>query len=233
MTRRLWARLIRCAFWVLYNPLARIYDWVSWAVSLGHWREWQRAALPELRGRQVLELAFGTGDLLLDLHKAGYHPTGIDLSPAMGRFAQRKLAKVGLALPLVRGRAQQLPFAAASFDSVLCTFPAEFIASAETLHQIARVLCPEGRAVIVAMGKLVSNDPWARLLEWLYWITGQRGPLPDLRPTLEPLGLKHRAMWVRVGSSEALLIVIEKKVDVSRALEYTGTYPDVTLYTTR
>ena len=220
--RRLWARLIRHAFWVLYNPLARIYDWVSWTVSLGHWRRWGRAALPELRGKHVLELAFGTGDLLLDLHTAGYHPTGIDLSPAMARIAQRKLAKVGLAPPLVRGRAQQLPFAGASFDSVLCTFPAEFIVSAESLHQIARVLCPGGRAVIVAMGKLLSDDPWARLLEWLYRITGQRGPLPDLRPTLEPLGLKQRAMWVPVGSSEALLVVIEKRVDVSRALEYTG-----------
>jgi hypothetical protein len=72
------------------------------------------------------------------------------------------------------------------------------------------------------VGKLASDEPWARFLEWLYRITGQRGPLPDLRPTLEPLGLQHRAMWVPAGRSEALLIVIEKRIDVSRALEYTG-----------
>jgi ubiquinone/menaquinone biosynthesis C-methylase UbiE len=198
---------------VLYNPLAWTYDWVSRVVSLGHWRDWQRQALRALRAQsawRVLELAYGTGDMLLELHAARYCPVGVDLSPAMARIARRKLRRHGVNVPLVRGRAQQLPFADASFDAVLSTFPAEFIVAYETLSQIARVLRPGGRAVIVAMGRLTSRTLWARFLEWLYAITGQRGPLPDLRPQLEAAGLRHWATWVPATDSAVLLVILEK-----------------------
>ncbi|MER3543218.1 MAG: hypothetical protein C4311_01115 [Chloroflexota bacterium] len=64
--------LLRSAFRLLYNELAWTYDWVSQAVSLGQWRSWQRASLARLRGPRVLEVAHGTGDLLLDLAEAGF-----------------------------------------------------------------------------------------------------------------------------------------------------------------
>jgi ubiquinone/menaquinone biosynthesis C-methylase UbiE len=161
----------------------------------------------------ILELAFGTGNMLLDLHWAHYHPVGIDLSSAMIRIARRKLRRHSVAVPLVRGRAQWLPFADASFDSILCTFPAEFIVVPDTLSQIARVLRPGGRAVIVAMARLLVDAPWVRFLEWLYRITGQRGPLPDLRSQLRTLGLEYRTMWKSTESSAVLLVVAEKRVD--------------------
>ena len=211
--RAAWVWLIRFAFWVLYNPLAWAYDGVSQAVSLGHWRDWQRMALPELRGAQVLELAFGTGNVLLDLHKARYRPVGLDLSSAMTRITRRKLCGHGIAIPLVRGRAQRLPFAPSSFDSVLCTFPTEFIVAPDTLSEIARVLRPAGRAVIVVMTRLLENSLWCRVLEWLYQITGQRGPVPDLEPQLAALGLDYQAMWKAVDGSAVLLAVIERQVD--------------------
>ena len=93
-----WWRLVRFGFRLLYNELAWTYDWVSWAVSLGRWRSWQRVALPLLdapRDGSVLELAHGTGNLLLDMLEAGLLPTGYDLSPNMGRNAQRKLRRAG------------------------------------------------------------------------------------------------------------------------------------------
>ena len=39
----------------------------------------------------MLEIAHGTGNLLLDLISLGFKPVGLDLSPAMGRIASRKL----------------------------------------------------------------------------------------------------------------------------------------------
>lgn len=217
-----WRHLVRLSFWLLYNPLAWAYDWVSQVVSLGHWREWQREALAELCGSRVLELAFGTGDLLLEAHGAGYQPTGIDLSPAMIRIAQRKLRVHQVSLPLVRARTQQLPFAQASFDSVLCTFPASFLAAHETLSEIARVLGPGGRAVIAPMARLKPETAWARLLEGLYRITGQRGPLPGLQAPFAALGLRYQACWRPVEGSWVLLIILEKEVDGQDALGYTG-----------
>ena len=209
----LWVSLVRFAFWVLYNPLAWMYDWVSRAVSLGRWREWQRAGLAELRGRRVLELAFGTGDMLLDLNAAQHDPVGLDLSPDMIRIARHKLRREGVFVPLVRGRCQQLPFAALSFDSVLSTFPADFVTAPETLSEIARVMRPGGRAVVVVMAQFLPSSLWEGFLEWLYRITGQRGPLPDLSPQLAALGLHYRTVWRSTDGASVLLAVLEKGVD--------------------
>jgi ubiquinone/menaquinone biosynthesis C-methylase UbiE len=208
-----WMRLIRFLFWVLYNPLAWAYDWVSKTVSLGHWQAWQRAALPELRGDRVLELAFGTGDTLLDLHASGLRAVGLDLSPHMARIARQKLSHRGVRVPLVRGRAQQLPFADAAFDSVLAVFPAEFIFSPYTLSEVSRILRSGGRAVVVVLAQFQPEGLWRRFLEWLYQITGQRGPLPDMGPALEAVGLEYRMVARAVGRDTVLLAVLEKAVD--------------------
>jgi ubiquinone/menaquinone biosynthesis C-methylase UbiE len=209
MFRRAWLRLMRFGFWVLYNPLAWAYDAISKAVSKGYWHAWQRTALPELRGTRVLEIAHGTGDMLLDMAQAGYRPVGLDLSPAMGHIAKAKMRAQGASVPLVRGRAQQLPFACHAFDSLLCTFPASFVAAPETLRESARVLRPGGRAVVVLGSRLLGGDPWSRLLEWLYRVTAQRGPIPDLSSQLEAHGLNCRTTWVEVGDTVVLLALLE------------------------
>ena len=98
--------LLRWGFHLLYNQFAWTYDAVAWAVSLGQWREWGRAALPYLRGPRVLDLAHGPGNLLPELAAAGYRPVGYDLSPFMGRITRRKMLRRGLSIPLVRGMAQ-------------------------------------------------------------------------------------------------------------------------------
>ncbi len=202
--------IIRFAFWILYNPLAWAYDLVSWVVSMGHWRDWQRTVLDELRGKRVLDLACGTGNLLIDLSAAGRHPVGLDISPHMVRVTRRKLRSSGIDIPLLRGRGQQLPFANAAFDSVVCTFPTDFIVTPAALGELARVLRPGGQAIIVAMAQLPTNNLWGSLLEFLYRITGQRSPLPDLTALTQGLRLSWHTKWKEVGETRVLLIVIER-----------------------
>lgn len=169
-----WWRLVRFGFRLLYNEMAWSYDVVSWLASLGEWRAWQRAALPFIRGKRVLEVAHGPGHMLLALARAGFEVAGLDLSAAMGRQAQRRLREAGLTVPLVRGEVQALPFAAATFDTVLSTFPTAFIVERDTLASVHQVLKPDGRLIIVPEGHLTGRDIPSRFINWLYVITGQR-----------------------------------------------------------
>src|SRR5579859_7143714 len=93
---RVYSRLLNLGFRLLYNEMAWTYDAVSWIVSAGEWRAWQRSALKHLNvapGALILELAHGTANLQRDLRAAGYDSIGLDLSEAMGRIARRKLRR--------------------------------------------------------------------------------------------------------------------------------------------
>jgi len=179
--QRIWWTLLRLGFRLLYREMAWSYDWVSWIVSLGNWRDWQRVAMHYASGPRVLDLAFGTGNLLLDWHTTAITPVGVDLSLQMARIAAQKLRARALPLTLTQGRAQALPFANATFDSVVSTFHAEFILERATVEEAIRVLCPGGLFVVVVNARLTRHDLPGRCLEWLYTITGQRPSLPPVK----------------------------------------------------
>ncbi len=168
---RLWYRFVRFAFFHFYNEFAWTYDLVSRVVSRGKWRDWQRAALPELRGDRVLEVAFGTGNLLWDLVTEGYHCAGVDLSPHMARVTARKFRRRGQEAPICRARVQELPFPDGAFDSAVATFPDYFILDPVAQEEMGRVLVPGGRLVVVEGGRLLREDLWSRLLNWAFRVT--------------------------------------------------------------
>lgn len=159
------------AFTCLYNQFAWAYDWVSGTFFRGHWRRWQQAAIPPLAGppgARVLELGFGTGDLQADLGRAGYTPYGIDRSPAMLRIAAAKARRGGRGpLRVARAASQALPFPAAAFAGVVSTFPSDYIFDPRTVAEIARVLQPGGRLVVVPAAALLPVDRTSGLLDRL------------------------------------------------------------------
>ena len=210
--RRFWWAFVRLFFRLLYNQFAWTYDWVAWGVSLGQWKAWGRTAIPHLDGERVLELAHGPGHLLVSLADRGLAPIGLDLSPYMGSLAQRRLAQAGLPVPLVRARAQALPFRNRCLNSVVAAFPTEFILAPTTLQEVARVLGTDGRLVIGAWARLSGRSIPARFIRWLYRITGQDEPLPGTgEMVLAKAGFAPRAVWEQVGRSEMLLVVAEKR----------------------
>jgi ubiquinone/menaquinone biosynthesis C-methylase UbiE len=163
---RVRARLRKVAFESLYGPFAWAYDWVSRTFFLGQWRLWQRASIPHLRGKRVLEIGMGTGNLQIDLARAGFEAWGIDLSHQMLRQAGLKARRLSLPpFRACRARAQSLPFPGASFDSLVSTFPSEYIAEDEALVELARVLKPGGRLVIVPGGWLQSKGTKGKAME--------------------------------------------------------------------
>ncbi len=161
-------RLCKIAFEALYGPFAWAYDWVSRTFFLGQWRLWQRAAIRFIEGTpsRVLEVGMGTGNLQIDLLRRGYDAYGIDLSPQMMREATRKARRLGIEpFKVCRANASALPFPSECFDSVVSTFPSEYISQADTLGEIARVLRPGGRLVIVPGGWLTSKNAKSKTLE--------------------------------------------------------------------
>ena len=212
--RRASRRVLRFGFRLLYHEFAFTYDAVAWVVSLGEWRRWQRTALNHLTappGATVLELAHGTGNMQLDLRAAAYRTAALDLSPQMGRIARRKLIRHNVPAPLVRGRAQALPFADGAFPAVISTFPTEFIVEPDTQREIYRVLAPGGRLIVVFNGALTRGGAARQALEAAYRATGQRSPWPEhAAPRIEAAGFRARVVVEELPRSVAVLLVADK-----------------------
>ncbi|CCH87041.1 Phosphatidylethanolamine N-methyltransferase [Modestobacter italicus] len=153
----------------LYEEQAPYYDRViavAERLLFAGGREW---ACRHAHG-DVLEVGVGTGRNLRCLPE-GIALSGIELSPAMLARAEERARRLGRTADLRVGDAQRLPFADATFDTVLatltlCSIPDDVTAVAE----MARVLRPGGRLVL--LDHVASPSPVVRgvqrLLEPLF-----------------------------------------------------------------
>jgi len=106
----------------------------------------------------VLEVAIGTG-LNLEQYPREIALTGIDQSPAMLEIARHRAERLGVAVDLRLGDALALPFADASFDTVVCTFSlCEIPDVAQAISEMHRVLRPGGRLLLADH---VASTAWS------------------------------------------------------------------------
>ena len=208
---RFWYRFVKLAFRQFYNEFAWSYDLVSRIVSRGQWREWQRASLPEMRGSRILEIAFGTGDLLLDMTEKGRQSVGIDLSPHMVALTAKKFRRRGRVAPICRARVQDMPFGDACFDSLVATFPDYFILDPLAQEEMARVLVPGGRLVVVEGGYILKGDVWSRFLNWAFRITVSPRTWKEVQKLFNhPLFDMQRREVVTGESSVGVLVAVKR-----------------------
>ena len=149
------AKLYLWATHRLYNEFAWAYDLVSWVISLGHWSRCRRMALDHATGGRVLEIGFGTGELLIEMAERHWRACGLEPSPAMHRVAAGKMRRRGVQVPRVRGYAQAMPFIDGSFDAIVATFPADYILSPASLQEVARLLRPPDRSTNARGGRFI------------------------------------------------------------------------------
>jgi ubiquinone/menaquinone biosynthesis C-methylase UbiE len=140
----------------------------------------ERAAMLErigdVRGRRVLEIGCGDGELAVLLASKGAVVSAIDVSESMIAAARERAASAGVDVDFAVATAQSIPFADEAFDEVVAVTILCFVRDASPVfREIARVLAPGGRLVI---GELGARSTWAmerRVRAWLGSRLWQRG----------------------------------------------------------
>ena len=141
-----------------FDTIARTYDRLNHLMTFGLDRCWRRRAVRRLQGN-VLDVACGTGDMVLELMKRGCAVTGVDISEEMISIAKNKARATYMIAD-----AEALPFPDASFDAVTCAFGVRnFVHLEQGLNEMLRVLKPGGRMVILELA-----TPDSKLLRPFY-----------------------------------------------------------------
>jgi ubiquinone/menaquinone biosynthesis C-methylase UbiE len=121
--------------------------------TAGERAAWDRILDLVVGGRgplDALDVGCGTGFLSLELAGRGHRVSGIDFAPQMLAEARRKAAVQGLAVRFEEGDAEQLPFAAASFDLVMTRHVLWTLPNPEAaIDEWIRVLRPGGRLAVM------------------------------------------------------------------------------------
>ncbi|HUB66177.1 MAG TPA: ubiquinone/menaquinone biosynthesis methyltransferase [Candidatus Methylacidiphilales bacterium] len=150
----------------MFGRVAPRYDLMNHAMGAGidiYWR-WKLArAVRAQRPARILDLATGSGDVLLALHKQRAFTelaAGADFCLPMLRLARSKKA-----VNLLASDGLRLPFPAAAFDAVTIAFGLRnFADRLAGLREMRRVLRPGGRAYI-----LEFSHPVAWLAPAYFW----------------------------------------------------------------
>jgi len=127
----------------MFDAIAPRYDLVNRIMTFRLDVRWRRRAVRELRlpsNSLVLDLASGTGDLCIDLRRAGHQPISIDLSHGM-------LAADRSGAPRVQADILRLPMPDDTADGITCGFalrnlvdlPAFFVELGRVVHRGGRI----------------------------------------------------------------------------------------------
>ena len=124
--------------------------------------------LGPVSGRMLLDVGCGDGAMASRLARQGALVAALDSEAAMIAAARRRRESEAAHYWLVTGRAENLPFADATFDRVIAVTVLCFVRDgAQAVREIARVLKPGGRLVIGELGRFSLWAAWRRVRGWL------------------------------------------------------------------
>ena len=161
--------------WVraMFGRVAPRYDLANHLLSANIDRYWRNHTVGrvsdvlERPGARVVDLACGTGDLLIALErKAGRGLIGSDFCHPMLTGAQSKLQRGRLRSVLMESDALALPFADASIDLITIAFGYRNLANYRAgLMEMRRVLRSGGAVAILEFSQ-PPNRPFAAVYNW-------------------------------------------------------------------
>ena len=142
----------------MFDTIAPRYDLINRIMTFRLDVRWRRRSVRLLglpRNSVVLDLASGTGDMCIDLARAGHRPVSIDFSFGM-------LAADRSGAPRVQADILRLPMPDASVDGVTCGFALRNLVELPSFFaELGRVVRPGGRIALLDVGV-----PKNRLVRW-------------------------------------------------------------------
>mgnify|MGYP000026061799 CR=1 FL=1 len=140
----------------MFNNISKNYDGLNRVISFGidiKWRNRVVAILTKNKPESILDIATGTGDLVINMVKTGASKiVGLDISPGMLEVGKDKIKakKLTNTIEMVVGDSENLPFKDNSFDAVTVAFGVRNFETLEKgLAEIFRVLKPNGSFVVL------------------------------------------------------------------------------------
>jgi SAM-dependent methyltransferase len=123
-------------------------QWAQDEITWGIWEipEADVGSLPEVDGRDVIELGCGTAYVSAWLARRGARPVGVDVTPQQLATARAMQARHGLDFPLIEASAEDVPLPDDSFDVAISEYGASLWCDPEAwIPEAARLLHPGGR----------------------------------------------------------------------------------------
>ena len=199
----------------MFDRIVRRYDLMNRLMTGGRDRAWRRMAVQavlESHPDRVADIATGTGDLAVELARAGVSKVlALDFSGGMLEAAQLKTASYH-AIALIRGNGMTLPFDDDSIDSLTIGFGLRNMPDyAVAVGEFTRVVRPGGRIVILEMTPLPPSR-FARVFNWYFrrivpvvggWLSGDRAAYDYLPSSVAafPNRARLRTMLLEAGCS--------------------------------
>ena len=159
----------------MFDRIAHRYDLANRVLSMGTdigWRRRMARDLPAREDMQILDMATGTGDVLLAMHRMNTRVrsgVGMDVSTNMLAIGRDKIEDRGLAsaFRMVRADATCIGARDDAFDAVTISFGIRNVPDVpKALREMHRVLTPGGRLLILEFS--LPRNPVFRPLYLFY-----------------------------------------------------------------
>lgn len=148
----------------MFDAIAPRYDMVNRIMTFRLDVRWRRRAVRDLAlpaGSRVLDLASGTGDLCVDMRRAGLEPVSMDLSFGM-------LSNDTSGAPRAQADILRLPVPDGAVDGIMCGFALRNLVDLDVFfRECARVIRPGGRVALLDVG--VPHNPLIRFGNNIYF----------------------------------------------------------------
>jgi ubiquinone/menaquinone biosynthesis methyltransferase len=172
----------------IFNGIGATYERAGALLSFGQDARWRARLVDSVHAAPddvVLDVATGTGLVARAVRQRyGCHVVGLDRSGDMLSAAAARNGHI----PLVRARAESLPFLDGSFDHLTFTYLLRYVDDpAATMRELARVVRPGGRIAALDFG--VPTNPILRTLWRTYTSIG-----------LPVIGRAISQQWAGVGA---------------------------------